>query len=231
MNEESRPEEEERYLKKIKELDMIWRLNEQIMSFESLQDLLNRILKGAVEVMEATSGSIMLIEPTGSDTLVVKAAYRLRKKVVDEAICKVGEGIAGLVAKRREGMLLLDDLMDTRLRTRRKVTDALSVPIIKEGELLGVLNLNTKQDQAFGEFDLFLLNTLTNQIASAIDRGERMEELRIRLKEMEEAEEKAVKDLQRLNRELDKQRRYYQELRQEHDKLRKALESLTGPVA
>jgi GAF domain-containing protein len=128
-------------------------------------------------------------------------------------------------------MLLLDDLMDTRLRTRRKVTDALSVPIIKEGELLGVLNLNTKQDQAFGEFDLFLLNTLTNQIASAIDRGKRMEELRIRLEEMEEAEEKAVKDLQRLNHELDKQRRYYQELRQEHDKLRKTLESLTGPVA
>jgi signal transduction protein with GAF and PtsI domain len=231
MKEESKPEEEERYLEKIKELDMIWRINEQIMSFESLQDLLNSILKGAVEVMEATSGSIMLIESPGSDTLVVKAAYRLRKKVVDDATCKVGEGIAGLVAERREGMLLIDDLMDTRLRTRRKVTDALSVPIIKEGELLGVLNLNTKQDQAFGEFDLFILNTLTTQIASAIDRGKRMEELRIRLKEMEEAEEEAVKDLKGLNRELDKQRRRYQELRQEHDRLRKALESLTGPVA
>lgn len=231
MNREKRLDEEGRYLEKIKELDMIWRLNEQIMSFQSLQELLDSILKGAVEVMEATSGSIMLIEPKGSDTLVVKAAYRLRKKVVDEAKCKVGEGIAGLVAERREGMLLLDDLMDSRLRTRRKVSDALSVPIIKEGELLGVLNLNTKKDQAFGEFDLFVLNTLTKQIASAIDRGKRMEKLRIQLQEMEEAEEKALKDMQRLNRELDEQRRLYQRIRQEHDKLRRALDALSGPVA
>ena len=231
MKEEEQPEGEERYLKKIKELDMIWRINEQIMSFRSLEALLDSILKGAVEVMEATSGSIMLIDPQGSDTLAIKAARGLRSDVVKKASCKVGEGIAGLVAERREGMLLLDDLMDPRLRTRRKVSDALSVPIIGEGELLGVLNLNTKRDQAFSKFDLFLLNTLTKQVASAIERGKHMEEIRLSLKELEEAEKKAMEEMQRLTRELDEQRRQYQRLRQLHDKLYKDLESLTGPIA
>ena len=231
MREEDESAGEERYLEKIKELDLIWRINEQIMSFEGMDSLLSSILKGALEVMEATSGSIMLIEPAGSDMLVIKAAHGLRKDVVGRASCKVGEGIAGLVAERREGMLLLDDLMDPRLRTRRKVTDALSVPIIEEGELLGVLNLNTKKDKAFGEFDLFLLNTLIKQVSTAIVRGKRMEEIRLRLLEMEEEEKSTLKDMQRLTAELDEKRRYYQRLRQQLDKLYRDLASLTGPVA
>jgi signal transduction protein with GAF and PtsI domain len=225
------PDREEQYIKKIKELDMIWRINEQVMSFESQEALLQSILKGAVEVMEATSGSIMLIDPPGSDTLVIKAAHGLREEVVKKSKGKVGQGIAGLVAERREGMLLLDDLMDPRLRTRRKVSDALSVPIIFEGELLGVLNLNTKKDQAFGEFDLFLLNTLTQQIASAIMRGKRLEEVRGRLSELESEEKKILEEMQRLSRDIDDKRRQYQRIRQELDRLYKDLQYLSGPVA
>ncbi|WP_287155152.1 GAF domain-containing protein [Candidatus Solincola tengchongensis] len=222
---------EERYIRKIKELDMIWRLNEQIMSFRDMGSLLQSILKGALDVMEATSGSLMLIDPPGSDTLVIKAAHGLRRDVVDKARTRVGEGIAGLVAERREGMLLLDDLMDPRLRTRRKVSDALSVPIIAEGELLGVLNLNTKRGQAFGEFDLFLLNTLIKQIATAIVRGERLEELRSKLSGIEEKERVVVEEIKRLDRLLDEKRREYQRLRQEHERLLREMQGLTGPVA
>lgn len=231
MKEDDRQAGEERYLEKIKELDLIWRINEQIMSFRNMDALLESILVGAVEVMGATSGSIMLIEPPGSDILVVKAAHGLRKEVVSKAQCKVGEGIAGLVAERREGMLLLDDLMDPRLRTRRKVADALSVPIVEEGELLGVLNLNTKRDQAFGEFDLFMLNTLIKQVAIAIERGRRMEDIRLRLGELEQEEKVTLEEMQRLTRELDDARRNYQVLRQQLDKLYRDLAALSGPVA
>lgn len=231
MVEENRPPGEERYVEKIKELDLIWRINEQIMSFQDLATLLKSILKGAVEVMGATSGSIMLIEPPGGDVMVIKAAHGLRKDVVGQASCKVGEGIAGLVAERREGMLLLDDLMDSRLRTRRKVTDALSVPIIEQGELLGVLNLNTKKDKAFGELDLFLLNTLIKQVAAAIERGRRLEQIRLRLAELEEEEKTALEEMQRLTAELDEKRRLYQRLRQQLDKLYQDLAALSGPVA
>lgn len=163
--------------------------------------------------------------------MVIKAYYGLRSEVVKKAQVKVGEGIAGLVAERLEGMLLIDDLMDPRLRTRRKVSDALSVPIVEKGELLGVLNLNTKKDQAFGEFDLFLLNTLIKQVATAIERGKRMEEIRLRLGELEEAEKETLKEMKRLTRDLDEKRRYYQRLRQQLDKLYRDMAALSGPVA
>lgn len=222
---------EERYIERIKELDLIWRINEQIMSFESLDVLLESILRGAVEVMEATSGSIMLIDPPGGDVLAIKASYGLRKGVIDKASRKVGEGIAGMVAERREGMLLVDDLMDPRLRTRRKVSDALSVPIIEQGELLGVLNLNTKKNRAFGEIDLFFLNTLIKQVATAIERGKRLEEVRRKLRELEAEEKAALDEMRRLGTELNEKRRHYQRLRQQLDKLYRELASLSGPVA
>lgn len=231
MAEEGKAAGEERYLRKIKELDMIWRLNEQIMSFQNMNQLLQEILAGAIEVMEATSGSIMLIDPPGSDTLAIKAAQGLRNEVVRKARIKVGQGIAGMVAERREGMLLLDDLMDPRLRSRRKISDALSVPIVSEGELLGVLNLNTKKNQAFDEVDLFLLNTLIKQIATAIERGNRLEEIRCRLEKVEEEEREALQQLQRLTVLLDEKRRDYQRIRQEHDKLQRDLQGLSGPFA
>jgi GAF domain-containing protein len=109
--------------------------------------------------------------------------------------------------------------------------DALSVPIISEGELLGVLNLNTKRNQAFGEVDLFLLNTLIKQIATAIERGKRLEELRRRLGEIEREEREALQEMQRLNLLLDDKRREYQRIRQEHDKLLREMRGLSGPVA
>ncbi len=228
MNDTSR---EKRYREKIKELDLIWRINEKIHSFENLDGLLQSILEGAVEVMGATSGSVMLIEPPGGDVLVIRAAHGLRKDVINKTSTKVGEGIAGLVAERREGMLLLDDLMDSRLRTRRKVSDALSVPIIERGELLGVLNLNTKKDKAFGEIDLFFLNTLTKQVATAIERGRKLEALRLSISGLEDEEKTLLEDMHSLNAELDDKRRRYQRLRQQLDKLYRDLAALSGPVA
>ncbi|MDI6831851.1 MAG: GAF domain-containing protein [Actinomycetota bacterium] len=227
---EKRGRGEDRYREKIKELELVWKLNEEIVSFTSLPEFLQRILEGAVEVMGATSGSIMLIDPPGGDTLRIKASFGLRREVVEKAERRVGEGIAGLVAERREGMLLLDDLLDPRLRTRRKVTDALSVPIAEEGELLGVLNLNTRRDRAFDELDLFLLNALTRLIASAIARGRRIEAARLELRDLETVAAALLEEIEGLQARLDERRRQYQRVRMKIDDLGRLLSDLSRPV-
>ena len=221
---------DDRYREKIKELELVWRLNEEIKSFTGLQEFLQRTVEAAGEVMGASSGSIMLIDPPGGDILRIKASFGLRHAVVQGAERKVGEGIAGLVAERREGMLLLDDLMDPRLRTRRKVTDALSVPIVEDGELVGVLNLNTRRDRAFDELDLFLLNTLTKLIASAIVRGRRIEAVRVELKELEEELALLLEEMEELESRLDDRRRQYQRMMRKADDLRGRLSDLIKPV-
>jgi signal transduction protein with GAF and PtsI domain len=221
---------EEQYRRRIKELDLIWRINESIASFTNLDDFLDRMIHSSVELMGATSGSIMLIDPHDPDILVVKAYTGLRKEAAKGARRKVGEGISGMVAKRREGMLLLDDLLDPALRSRRKVTDALSVPIVSGNELLGVLNLNTKKDRAFDQHDLFILNTLTRQIAVGIERGRTLEELRKRLEEADLMEKRVLRELRRLTSELEKEKDRYRRMREENEKLRRLFREMTKPV-
>ncbi len=230
MSKEKNVDQEQDYRQRIKELDIIWRINENIASFSSLDDFLDTMMDSSVELMDATSGSIMLVDPHDPETLVVKAYVGLRKEAAKGARRKLGEGIAGMVARRREGMLLLDDLMDPALRTKRKVADALSVPIVSDAELLGVLNLNTRKDRAFDQHDLFILNTLIRQIAVGIDRGRSLEELRKRLDDADLAEKKVLRDLERLNRELDKERRHYQKLREDNEQLRRLFQEMTKPV-
>ncbi len=227
---ETKLDREEEYRRRIKELDLIWRINESIASFTSLDDFLDMIIKASIELMDATSGSIMLIDPPGSDTLTIRASHGLRKDRVKNVKKKVGEGIAGMVAKLREGMLLLDDLMDPALRTKRRVSDALSVPIVSGSELLGVLNLNTRKDRAFNEHDLFILNTLTRQIAAGIERGGKLESLKNRLEEVEREEAEALQELNRLIREVERKKANYLRISEESAKLKKMLNEMTKPV-
>ncbi len=227
---ESDKEREEEYRRRIKELDLIWSINECIAKFTSLDDFLDRMIHASVDLMSATSGSIMLLDPQDPDMLEVRAYVGLRKEAARGARRKVGEGIAGMVAKRREGMLLLDDLLDPALRSRRKVTDALSVPIISGNELIGVLNLNTKKGRAFDQHDLFILNTLTRQIAAGIERGRALEELRRRLEEAEVMEKSVLRDLRRLTAQLEREKERYRKLKEENEKLRKLFREMTGPV-
>ncbi len=230
MGEEKDGGRERDYRRRIKELDLIWRINESIAAFSTLDEFLDRMVTSSVELMDASSGSIMLVDPEDPETLEVRAYVGLRKEAARGARRKLGEGIAGMVARRREGMLLLDDLMDPALRTRRKVSDALSVPIVSGSELLGVLNLNTRRDRAFDRHDLLILNTLTRQIAVGIERGRALQELKRRLGEAEQAERAVLRQLERLNRDLDRERRRYQELREENEQLRRLFEDMSGPV-
>ncbi len=230
MRSEAKLDREEEYRRRIKELDLIWRINESIASFTSLDDFLDMIIKASIELMDATSGSIMLIDPPGSDIMVIRASYGLRKDRVKNVRKRVGEGIAGMVAKLREGMLLLDDLMDPALRTKRRISDALSVPIVSGSELLGVLNLNTRKDRAFNEHDLFILNTLTRQIAAGIERGRNLESLKNRLEELERKEAEALQELNRLIREVERKKANYLMISEETAKLKKMLNEMTKPV-
>jgi signal transduction protein with GAF and PtsI domain len=223
-------DKEQDYQRRIKELDIIWRINENIASFNSLDEFLEQMMQASADLMDATSGSIMLVDPHDREILVVRAYTGLRKEAAKGARRKIGEGIAGMVAKRREGMLLLDDLMDPALRTKRKVADALSVPIISGSELLGVLNLNTRKDRAFDEHDLFIVNTLIRQMAVGIDRGRTLEELRKKLDEADLVEKRMLRDQERLTQELEKEKDRYQKLREEHEKMRKLFREMTKPV-
>ncbi|MBU1599282.1 GAF domain-containing protein [bacterium] len=103
--------------------------------------------------------SVMILDKE-KEELIMIASMGLPKEVIAVAHGRVGKGVAGWVAAEGMPLLIRDINEDIRFMGMRKkgryYTDSLlSLPIKKNGEMIGVLNLNNKHDHSpFSEEDL-----------------------------------------------------------------------------
>ena len=84
------------------------------------------------------------------------------------------EGIIGWVAATGQPLLVGDVTQEPRYipddpRLLPDTKSELAVPLVVEGEVLGVLDVQSREPGGLGEEDLFVLTTLANQVAVAVD--------------------------------------------------------------
>ena len=132
-----------------------------------LPSVLDTILIGATDLLAANGGSVMLLE---GDELVAVAVVG-REDARDTRL-RLGDGIAGHVALRREPVLIaghVDPREFPGLADRAPyVESAMSVPLVHRDELIGVLNVNAALGRAFTEYDLRALSVFAEQAAAAV---------------------------------------------------------------
>jgi GAF domain-containing protein len=132
-----------------------------------LPSVLDTILSGATELLSANGGSVMLLDGDELVTAVVVG----REDALDTRL-RLGDGVAGHVALRREA-ILIDGHVDPRefpgMADRPPyVESAMSVPLVHRDELVGVLNVNAALGRAFTEYDLRALSVFAEQASAAI---------------------------------------------------------------
>ncbi len=132
-----------------------------------LPSVLDTILAGATELLAANGGSVMLVE--GDELVAVAIVGREDARGVR---LRLGDGIAGQVALRREPVLI-DGRADPKefpgLADRAPyVESAMSVPLVHRDELVGVLNINAALGRAFTEYDLRALSIFAEQASAAV---------------------------------------------------------------
>jgi putative methionine-R-sulfoxide reductase with GAF domain len=132
-----------------------------------LPAVIETILRSATDLLDANGGSVMLRE----DDDLVAVSVRGRDEARGTRL-KLGDGVAGHVALRREPLLIdghVDPCEFPGLADRDPyVESAMSVPLIHHDEVLGVLNVNAARGSAFTQFDLRALAVFAEQAASAI---------------------------------------------------------------
>jgi signal transduction histidine kinase len=152
-----------------------------ISSSLELDAVLGHILDQATRILNAESGSIMLLNGEGT-LLKVVAAHGPRSGTITGLEQSVSEGIAGWVAQHGEPLLLHGTTSDPTLRPvceRSDVRDALCAPLGVDKQILGVINLNNCQSgRKFSQDDLDLLTALANQAALAIRNARSYDEMR-----------------------------------------------------
>jgi putative methionine-R-sulfoxide reductase with GAF domain len=132
-----------------------------------LPELLQTVLRSACELLDANGGSVMLVDGDELVTLCVRG----REEAVGARL-RLGEGVAGHVALRREPVLI-DGYVDPKefpgLADREPyVESAMSLPLIHRGEVVGVLNVNAAAGRAFTEYDLRAVAVFAEQAATAV---------------------------------------------------------------
>jgi putative methionine-R-sulfoxide reductase with GAF domain len=156
-----------------------------------LPELLQTVLRSACDLLDANGGSIMLVEGDDLVTLCVRG----RQEAVGARL-KLGEGVAGHVALRREPVLIEGHVDPTEfpgLADRDPyVESAMSLPLIHRDEVVGVLNVNAAAGYAFTEYDLRAVAVFAEQAASAVANARLYEAERAHVAELIELRHEQV---------------------------------------
>lgn len=175
---------------RLMELSALSEVGKAINRLLDIDDVLRRILQAALDLLEANEGSIMLLDAAG-ENLHVAAAVTEGDRVVEGAVVKVGQGVAGWVAQNREPLLLTGrapNRMFDQLETKdREIPAAVSVPLVVQDELYGVLNINAGlQTRTFSEYDLRALQLFAEHAAIAIRNARTFHQEREHVARLEE---------------------------------------------
>ncbi|MDR7418927.1 MAG: GAF domain-containing protein [Armatimonadota bacterium] len=152
------------------ELQVLYEAARAVSGTLDLRTVLDSMVSVTCRAFGYDNGAIMMVDAESGD-LVVEAGYGLKGTVVGRRL-PAGAGISGAVA--RSGTPALVDAVRADTRDHRlgdRTQSELAVPLIAEGKVLGVFNVESARLAAFGARDLRLLTTLASYAVVAIQNA------------------------------------------------------------
>lgn len=162
--------------RRLNDLMAVAEVGRKLTSILDLDELLAQVVKLIQDRFGYYHVQIFLVEQ-GSNRAMFQASSgsHLNEKWRQERrAMNIGRGgIIGWVAAHGEALLVNDVAAEPRYipddpRLLPDTRAELAVPLIIEGAVLGVLDVQSTQQDAFGQDDLFVLRTLADQVAVAV---------------------------------------------------------------
>jgi diguanylate cyclase (GGDEF)-like protein len=170
------------------ELLFYQQVSKTLTSSLELGVILPKIMDKVKEMTKAEAWSVFLVDHETGD-LVFEKANRKKSREIQKFRMKMGEGIAGWVAKEGIPVVVPDVSKDERFTGKIdkaihfQTKTLMCVPVEINDQIVGVIELvNKSTGEPFGKEDLELLMRLVDQTAIAIERTslyQRMTELAI----------------------------------------------------
>lgn len=165
-------------------LKLLYQVGSVIHSTLEPQLALSLIAREAARLMDASSCSVVLINPT-TGFLEIQASQGL-PNIAEALKLRRGEGLTGWVAQTGKPARVGDVTLDKRyIMLRSEVRSELAVPLDVGGEVRGVLNVDSDRLNAFSEDDQELLESLAAQATRVIQNTWMFEQLRLKARLLE----------------------------------------------
>lgn len=142
---------------------------------------LEEALESAVNGLQVTLGGdrvAILLADRDKKMLEIKASIGYTEEIQSIQV-EIGKGITGWVAAHRRPLRIGDVSEDPRyIQASANTRSELAVPLVYRSELLGVLNVESEQMDAYTENDEEMLGTLGGSLAAVIANARLLEQIR-----------------------------------------------------
>jgi signal transduction histidine kinase len=170
-----------------------------------LDRLIRKIVHAAVEVLDASTGSLLIWDPTDNSLVfAVTEGGEGEGEALKQRRMPADQGIAGWIFTRRQPLIVEDVSQDERFfqgideSLGYHTSSLIGVPLMTPGEMIGVIEiLNKRSGERFDEQDLDTLSALAGQAAIAIVNARLYSRIREERDRMLSIEEEVHKKLAR----------------------------------
>ena len=159
------------------EFNIISSIGQSLTSSLSLDDIFQQILFSVRSAIGAGDISVGLIDPESQELILEKSMMGPEFSSLPPIRLKLGQGVAGWVAKTGQPLNVPDAYADPRFFSGPDSTSGfvtrsiLCVPLIVDGEVIGVMEAMNKDSGLFVDSDERLLTALASSAAIAIEKA------------------------------------------------------------
>jgi len=166
------------------ELDALYHISRLVSDTEDAHEALRIILDEVMRVLPATSASIALVNPD-TRRLQIEVVRGLPEETQGVEL-PASRGVTGWVALHGKSLIIPNVLEDARyFKLKDSVRSEMAVPMLLDGLVVGVVNVDSEQLAAFGEQELKILTLLTSEATKVVGRLWLINQLRIKARQLE----------------------------------------------
>ena len=166
-------------------LEHVQAVTDAALAHLELDELFAVLLPRIRDILDADTCAVLLLDEE-TDELAARAAVGIEEEVEQGVRIPLGGGFAGRVAASKQPVILDDvdhaDILNPILRLKG-IKSMLGVPLLVDGNALGVIHVGTLVHRRFTADDVELLQLVADRVAIAIERG-RLHEQTMRLDEL-----------------------------------------------
>lgn len=165
------PYRKKEIIKQFKQLHTLLKINEKILTEQSLSDLLNHIVRSAVDFLKVDAGTLRLPNEE-QNVLVLKSVYGTHRKSEQVDLPINEESTAGLSYLKRTPVKSSDiskePLYPWNGEENKKFSSLLTVPLKVRDRNLGVFSVYRRRKKEFSRSEVELAEIFASQAALAI---------------------------------------------------------------